>query len=97
LVTLSACSTGKTQLNPGNDIVGLTQGFFFAGAHTVMASLWDVNDESTRRLMVAFYEALAAGNSKAEALQIAQSKLRADLHFSHPAFWAPFTLFGDWK
>lgn len=97
LVTLSACSTGKARLNPGNDIVGLTQGFFFAGAPTVLASLWDVNDEATRRLMVDYYQALIAGNSKAEALRIAQARLRNDRQFSHPAYWAAFTLFGDWK
>lgn len=97
LVTLSACSSGKTELHPGDDIVGLIQGCFFAGTPSVLASLWEVDDEATRRLMLAFYQALLTGHSKPEALQIAQAAIRKDSRFSHPMFWSAFELFGDWQ
>ncbi len=97
LVTLSACSSGKVKLGAGDDLVGLTRGFFFAGATSVLASLWDVDDEATRHFMLAFYRAYVGGKSGPESLQIAQAAMRSKPEWSHPNYWAPFVLFGDWK
>lgn len=91
LVTLSACETGLGKVNSGDDVVGLARGFLYAGARSIVASLWSVDDKATAELMQAFYQNLAAG-SKHEALRQAQLKIRAA--FSHPFFWAPFQLTG---
>ena len=63
LVTLSACETalGKgyfTETPAGDEFVGMTRAFLSAGGHSVLASLWTVNDESTRALMISFYRHL---------------------------------------
>ena len=52
LVVLSACATNVGQLSRGDEVVGLTRAFFFAGAPAVIASLWNVNDEATQALMI---------------------------------------------
>jgi CHAT domain-containing protein len=63
----------------------------------VLASLWSVGDESTKELMVEFYRQLAAGQSKAAALQSAEIKLLKNPKFARPLYWAPFVLMGDWR
>jgi MFS family permease len=68
-----------------------------AFATTVLASLWSVGDESTKELMVEFYRQLAAGQSKAAALQVAEIKLLKNPKFARPLYWAPFVLMGDWR
>jgi CHAT domain-containing protein len=97
----------------GEGLVGLTRAFQYAGAHTVLGSLWGVSDESTADLMSRFYAYLKAGQSKDAALRAAQLDfIRAGRGsvgtagrrtpegakgFSHPFHWAAFTLTGDWK
>jgi CHAT domain-containing protein len=97
LVTLSACQTALGEKNPGVEVSGLASAFSTAGASSVIASLWSVSDESTNDLMVSFYQALAGGMSKAEALREAELKLLKDPKFDHPFYWAPFILMGDWR
>jgi CHAT domain-containing protein len=98
LVTLSACESALGDKEPdGGEITTLAEAFSSAGATTVLASLWSVGDESTKELMVEFYRQLAAGASKAEALQRAEIKLLKDPKFSRPLYWAPFVLMGDWR
>ncbi|WIM04695.1 MAG: CHAT domain-containing protein [Candidatus Nitricoxidivorans perseverans] len=93
LVTLSACETGLGKIESGDDLVGLTRGFLYAGASAVVASLWQVDDQATGQLMAAFYDALRGGAGKSEALRSAQLKgLRAN---PHPYFWAAFQLTGS--
>lgn len=92
LVTLSACETGLGQVNTGDDVVGLTRGFLYAGASNVVASLWQVDDEATSQLMIRFYEALAS-RPKAEALRAAQ--LEVMKKYPHPYFWSAFYLTGS--
>lgn len=75
LVTLSACDTALGEEEDGEGLLGLTRAFEFAGAHSVLASLWDVPDDSTSVLMEHFYRALAAGMSKDRALRTAQLAL----------------------
>jgi CHAT domain-containing protein/tetratricopeptide (TPR) repeat protein len=93
LVTLSACDTQVGHLSPGDEVAGLNRAFLAAGARTVVASLWTVDDEVGSILMKRFYQNLKAGLSKAEALKAAQTTIRAD-HPS-PYYWASFVLDGD--
>ena len=98
MVTLSACQTQLGSQSNGDDIVGLSRAFIYAGAPTVVASLWSVDDEATAVLMEAFYTHLKAGMGKAEALTAAQSDLRHDAahpQWAHPFYWAAFVLTGD--
>jgi CHAT domain-containing protein len=92
LVALSACDTGQSALAPGNELLGLVRGFLLAGAPSVLASLWTVDDGCTADLMADFYAGLRAGQQPAAALQAAQLRqVRLGLH---PFFWAAFALHG---
>lgn len=97
LVTLSACETNLGGFDPSAVYSSLSRAFAKAGAPTVIASLWSVNDVSTRETMQAFYKELAAGQSKAESLRRAQLSVMHDPRFAHPYFWAPFVVLGDWR
>jgi CHAT domain-containing protein len=69
-----------------------------AHAGSALGSLWPVDDEATKTLMVRFYEQLISGkSSKAKALQQAQLDLIGSRTFDHPFFWAPFILVGSWQ
>jgi CHAT domain-containing protein/tetratricopeptide (TPR) repeat protein len=94
LVTLSACDTALGREMGGEGLVGLTRAFQYAGARSVLASLWSVADLSTARFMQSFYGHLRAGMTKDEALRAAQLEQVRD---SHPFHWAAFQLTGDWK
>jgi CHAT domain-containing protein len=97
LVTLSACRTGLGKEVAGEGLLGLTWAFQYAGARSVLASLWEVNDASTAELMRRFYGHLQAGRSKAEALRRAQLELLRHPATSPPYLWAAFSLTGDWR
>ncbi|MEM7354780.1 MAG: CHAT domain-containing protein [Acidobacteriota bacterium] len=97
LVTLSACDTGRGKVLGGEGLLGLTRAFHYAGARSVLASLWSVADESTGRLMQRFYVYLEEGLSKADALRRAQLDLVRGNELSHPFHWAGFQLIGDWR
>jgi CHAT domain-containing protein len=92
LVTLSGCATGMNVVTPGDELLGLVRGLLFAGAHSVLLSLWDVHDQSTADFMAFFYRRLQGTNDKASALQGAMIELRE--RYPHPYHWAPFTLTG---
>jgi CHAT domain-containing protein len=102
LVVLSACDTALgsgyfAEVPAGDDLVGLTRAFLFAGSPSVMASLWAVNDRSTMQLMSGFYGQLV-GTDKATALATAQRDLIGrGGRFSHPYFWGAFVLVGRMK
>jgi CHAT domain-containing protein/tetratricopeptide (TPR) repeat protein len=126
MVTLSGCETGLGKSAGGDEFVGLSRAFIYAGVPTIVASLWKVNDQSTAELMTLFYQNLKTVN-KAEALRKAQIEMiKGDVGAgivrgvggitmakkaqtvpvkeslrtvdgSHPYFWAPFILIGDWK
>ncbi|HEY3053072.1 MAG TPA: CHAT domain-containing tetratricopeptide repeat protein [Thermoanaerobaculia bacterium] len=96
LVTLSACETALGQNVTGEGIIGLTRAFFFAGARSVVASLWDVEDASTSRLMQRFYANIRRGQPIDIALQ--QAKLdfiRSGGPTSAPFYWASFVVSGN--
>ncbi|MCU0492643.1 MAG: CHAT domain-containing protein [Chloroflexaceae bacterium] len=94
LVTLSACETGVSALAPGDELLGLTRGFFAAGAGALLVSLWTVDDATTADLMSHFYQQVQNGATLAAALRSAQCALLA--HHPHPFFWSPFVLQGRW-
>jgi len=94
LVVLSACQTGKGKLERGEGILGLPRIFFYAGARSVMLTLWRINDESTAKFMNLFYQYLSKGNDKAQALRLAKLEM-INSKFSHPSYWAAFVLNGD--
>ncbi len=75
LVVLSACESGLGQEQGGDGLIGLTRAFQYAGARSVLASLWQVRDQATAELMVRFYRHLRSGLPKAEALRAAQLEL----------------------
>lgn len=102
LVTLSGCETGRHRL-VGGDLLGLSRGFFCAGASALVASLWPVDDVSTAILMKQLYMHLAAGETAAAALRLAQQSLRdqeeerdgqPEQSYKHPFHWAAFCLLG---
>ncbi len=92
LVTLSGCSTGVQRVVGGDELLGMTRGFLYAGIPSLVVSLWMVADRSTADLMEAFYRGLLEGLDKAEALRAAALKVKDS--YDHPYFWAPFFLLG---
>jgi CHAT domain-containing protein len=97
LVTLSACESGLGKEMGGEGLIGLTRAFQYAGARSILASLWMVEDQSTAELMKRFYGYLKSGKTKDEALRLAQIDLIHSPNFSRPRDWAAFELIGDWK
>jgi CHAT domain-containing protein/Tfp pilus assembly protein PilF len=102
LVVLSACETALGKEAGGEGLLGLTRAFQFAGARTVVASLWKVADEATAELMLRLHRDLRAGKPKDEALASAQRELAAGAlggsrDFSTPFYWAAFQVYGDWR
>ncbi len=92
LVVLSGCATGLNVIKPGDEVVGLVRGLLQAGAQSLVLSLWDVHDRSTKEFMISFYGRLQKGLSKPLALQGAMTELRE--RYPHPYYWAPFMLIG---
>lgn len=92
LVALSACETGLSRIAPGDEMVGLVRGFLRAGAPSVLATLWTVDDATTAGLMQDFYARLCEGSTPGEALRAAQSALARSGR--HPFYWAAFVLHG---
>jgi CHAT domain-containing protein len=98
LVVLSACETGLGKEVRGEGLVGLTRGFMYAGAPRVVASLWNVDDEATARLMGLFYQAMERQRmSPAAALRYAQVEISKQDRWHEPYYWAGFVLQGGWK
>lgn len=97
LVVLSACETGLGELENGEGVSGLRRALFTAGAESAMMSLWKVDDDATRDLMVGVYERLAKGGGRAESLRQAQLDLLHKKEFEHPYFWASFVELGDYR
>ncbi len=99
LVTLSACETGMGQLEEGEGVMSLSRGFAFAGAASLIASLWTVNEASTAELFAQFYKDIAGGLPKMEALR--QTKLKyleapnIPSFQKSPYYWAGFVYYGN--
>lgn len=95
LVSLSACQTGLGQFIRGEGIEGLNRAFFYAGASSVLKSLWSINDQASSQLMERFYFHLLSSNSIMDALQKAKLEMIGFKPFSHPFYWAAFVITGD--
>jgi CHAT domain-containing protein len=96
LVVLGACRTNAGPTRRGEGVFGLARPFLAAGVPTVVATLTDVNDRASRRLLVSFHRALRDSSSVAEALRRAQLALIADSDplLQSPDAWASFTAIG---
>ena len=95
LVVLSACQTGLGQEVRGEGLIGLTRAFQYAGARSLLVTLWEIGDASTAVFMEAFYTDWQAGRSKDEALQAGMQVLQADPRWNHPFYWSAFVLIGN--
>jgi CHAT domain-containing protein/Tfp pilus assembly protein PilF len=99
LVVLSACQTGLGDVKTGEGVYGLRRAFLYAGARTLVTSLFEVPDTETRELMTRFYAGLRTGQSKLTALHTAECDLlrqrRQANGAAHPFFWASFVLVGS--
>ncbi len=97
LVVLSGCSTGDGELKKGEGVMSLSSGFQFAGVPAIVMSLWEVNDRFGSLVIGKFYENLADGQAKNEALY--QAKLhvltQGNALYAHPYYWAGLTLIGN--
>jgi CHAT domain-containing protein len=109
LVVLSACRSAGGSVT-GDGISAFARAFIYAGTASLVASVWDVADEPTNRLLPDFYRRWHGGESKSRALRAAQLRLLRDLRAGrvrlntaagevaipeHPVFWAGFVLFGE--
>jgi CHAT domain-containing protein len=99
LVVLSACETSRGQVATGAAVAGLRSAFMFAGAETLVGSLYEVPDQETRQLMHDFYAGLCAGRGKLESLNEARramiARRRNATGVAHPFFWSSFVLVGE--
>ena len=94
LVVLSCCHSGQGEVS-SEGVVGMARAFLFAGARSVLATLWAIDDEATMMFMKSFYQQLGNGESASVALQRAMKCLRDSHDYSAPKYWAPFVLMGD--
>ncbi|MEM9887266.1 MAG: CHAT domain-containing tetratricopeptide repeat protein [Bacteroidota bacterium] len=96
MVVLSACETGIGELQRGEGIISLARGFSYAGAKSIITTLWSVNDARTKEIMESFYQYIKVGKTKDAALR--QAKLdfiQQHAHEAHPFYWAAFVPVGD--
>lgn len=93
LVVTSACQKAIGKINQGDEIVSPTRAFIYAGAHSVLGSLWNISDDATAELMQAFYSNIRT-IGKAEALRQAQIKMITSENYNHPFYWAAFNITG---
>jgi CHAT domain-containing protein len=93
LAVLAACNTTSADPDQAEELPDLRNALLLSGAQTVVASNWDVDDRSTRSLMLAFYKQLASGLSPTQSLQSAQQTVRSTGGWQHPYYWAAFEVF----
>ncbi len=95
VVVLSACETGLGRAERGEGITGLTRAVMYAGSRSAVVSLWSVDDEGTRDLMVRFYEnMIRKGNGTAESLRFAKQEM-LKTKYRAPFFWSAFVMYGE--
>jgi CHAT domain-containing protein/tetratricopeptide (TPR) repeat protein len=98
LVVLSACNTALGKEVRGEGLIGLTRGFMYAGASSVVASLWKVDDSATAELMTHFYKAMFEDNlPPAAALRSAKEAMWRQKHWRSPHYWSAFVLQGEYR
>jgi tetratricopeptide (TPR) repeat protein len=94
MVALTACQTGVGQRLSGEGTMGMGRAFQYAGAKSVLMSLWSVAEDSSVKLVESFFKHRKDNKSKLEALKLARKEIR-DQGYDHPFFWAPFILVGE--
>lgn len=92
LLAFSGCATGLNVVSAGDELLGLVRGALYAGARSLLLTLWDVNDASTQKFMTEFYRRFQTGENKATAAAEAAKEIRKE--YPHPYYWAPFTIVG---
>ncbi|RZI97430.1 MAG: CHAT domain-containing protein [Variovorax sp.] len=97
LVTLSACESGLGKIAQGDEVLGFTRSFLSAGTSSLISSLWPVSDDATEVLMRTLYAELSKGRDIQRAMQAGQLAVLKEPKMSHPFFWAPFNLIGNWR
>ncbi|MDQ3038638.1 MAG: CHAT domain-containing protein [Pseudomonadota bacterium] len=97
MIALSACESGLGRVDDGDEVLGFTRSFLSAGTSTMLVSLWRVSDAATETLMTTLYTDLAKGEQVQDAMRDAQLAVLADPATSHPYYWAPFNLIGNWR
>lgn len=98
MVTLSACKSGLGDLKKGEGLLSLSRAFYYAGAKSLVYTLWDINDSSSSEIMENFYKNLSDGVDKDQALRNAKltflEKHKED-NFKHPYYWSSFIISGN--
>lgn len=97
LVVLSSCDSALGRDMDSEGIIGLPRAFLYAGARSVIASSWKVNDEATARMMSVLYARIKKGEDSGSALRAAQLEMAHDERWSKPYYWAAFQLQGDYR
>lgn len=95
LVSLSACQTGLGQFIKGEGIEGISRAFLFAGASSVLMSLWAVNDQASFQFMERFYTHLASAQTAVDALRMSKLEMIHSTALAHPFYWAGFVISGE--
>jgi CHAT domain-containing protein/Tfp pilus assembly protein PilF len=95
LVVLSACETGLGSIENGEGVYGLRRAFTLAGAESQLMSLWKVNDEGTKELMIQYYQRLLQNQGRSDALRQVQLEMLNYQEDQHPYYWAAFIPVGD--
>ena len=96
LVVMSACETGLAKVSVGDELIGLTRSFIYAGSSSLISSLWKVDDLATAVMIKRFFRYLKMGDSRSRALQKAMIFVKDQIN-THPAFWTAFNLIGDFR
>ncbi len=96
IVAMSACETGLSKVGVGDEVIGLSRSFIYAGASSLLSSLWKVDDLATAVLIKRFFRYLHKGDSRARALQKAILFVKNNLN-EHPIYWSAFNLTGDFR
>ena len=97
LVVMSACDTGVGDIANGEGVYGLRRAFVIAGAESQLFSLWKVDDEATKDLMVSYYQKLTAGKGRSAAIRETQLEMLNSQDYQHPYYWASFVPSGNWR
>ena len=94
LVVLSACNTALGDIRDAEGVYGLQRAFQLAGAKSILMTLWPIEDNAARIIMLSFYNHWINGMNKSKALQEAQKELMAIPPYNHPSYWGAFVLIG---
>ena len=95
LAVLSACETSMGRYAPGEGVLSLARAFARAGAASTLTTLWKVDDEATKEMMVRFYAALNDHKSRSAAVTATFDHATSNATFAHPYFWSALTLYGS--